>query len=110
MINAAEKILPNPVDYRDLSRKNPHDLLKGIRLLEFLNGDRSRGWVPIPIRMILGVGFMVHGWAKWNRGPAAFAELLKQARVPLPVANAWLVTVLEIFGGLALLMGALSPS
>src|SRR5262245_28875400 len=56
--------------------------------------------------MILGVGFMVHGWAKWNRGPSAFAELLKQAHVPLPLANAWLVTLLEIFGGLALLMGA----
>jgi putative oxidoreductase len=55
--------------------------------------------------MILGVGFMVHGWAKWNRGPAAFAELLKQARVPLPLANAWLVTMLEFFGGLALLIG-----
>jgi len=56
--------------------------------------------------MILGVGFMVHGWAKWSRGPAAFAELLKQVDVPLPLANAWLVTLLEIFGGLALLMGA----
>ena len=51
-------------------------------------------------------GFMVHGWTKWNRGPAAFAELLKLAHVPLPLANAWLVTLLEIFGGLALLMGA----
>jgi len=80
--------------------------LEGIRVLEFLNGDRWRGLVPIPIRMILGVGFMVHGWAKWNRGPSAFAELLKQAHVPLPLANAWLVTLLEIFGGLALLMGA----
>ena len=50
----------------------------------------------------------VHGpWmGKWSRGPAAFAELLKQAHVPLPFANAWLVTLLEIFGGLALLMGA----
>jgi len=56
--------------------------------------------------MILGVGFMVHGWAKWSRGPAVFAELLKQAHVPLPLANAWLVTVLEICGGLALLIGA----
>ena len=71
-----------------------------------LNGDRWRRWVPTPIRMILGVGFMVHGWAKWSRGPAAFAELLKQVDVPLPLANAWLVTLLEIFGGLALLMGA----
>src|SRR5262249_12354986 len=63
-------------------------------------------WVPVPIRMILGVGFMVHGWAKLSRGPAAFAELLKQAHVPLPLANAWLVTFLEILGGLALLVGA----
>src|SRR5215831_15503980 len=30
----------------------------------------------------------------------------EQAHVPLPLANAWLVTLLEVFGGLALLMGA----
>jgi putative oxidoreductase len=75
-------------------------------MLELLNGARWPQWVPIPIRMILGVGFIAHGWAKWIRGPAAFAELLKQAHVPLPVANAWLVTLLEIFGGVALLLGA----
>jgi putative oxidoreductase len=75
-------------------------------MLELLNGEQWQRWVPVPIRMVLGGGFMVHGWAKWSRGPAAFAELLKQAHVPLPLANAWLVTVLEIFGGLALLMGA----
>ena len=75
-------------------------------MLEYLNGDRWRRWVPIPMRLILGVGFMVHGWAKWSRGPAAFAALLNQVDVPWPLANAWLVTVLEIFGGLALLMGA----
>jgi putative oxidoreductase len=75
-------------------------------MLELLNGERWQRWVPIPIRIILGVGFMAHGWAKWSRGPAGFAELLRQAHVPLPLANAWLVTLLEIFGGLALLMGA----
>ena len=75
-------------------------------MLELLNGEQWRRWIPVPLRIILGVGFMVHGWAKLSRGPAAFAELLKQAQVPLPLANAWLVTLLEIFGGLALLMGA----
>jgi putative oxidoreductase len=75
-------------------------------MIEGLNGDRWRRWVPVPIRMIIGVGFLAHGWAKWSRGPAAFAELLKQVGVPLPLANAWLVTLLEIFGGLAVLMGA----
>jgi putative oxidoreductase len=75
-------------------------------MLEVLNGDRWRGWVPVPIRMILGVGFMVHGWAKWSLGPAVFAELLKQVGVPWPLANAWLVTLLEMSGGVALLVGA----
>jgi len=75
-------------------------------MLELLNGEQWRRWIPVPLRIILGVGFMVHGWAKLSRGPAAFAELLKQAHMPLPLANAWLVTLLEIFGGLALLLGA----
>ena len=75
-------------------------------MLELLNGEQWRRWIPVPLRIVVGVGFMVHGWAKLSRGPAAFAELLKQAHVPLPLANAWLVTLLEIFGGLALLLGA----
>src|SRR5262249_48574677 len=75
-------------------------------MLELLNGEKWRRWIPVPLRIILGAGVMVHGWAKLSRGPAAFAELLKQAHVPLPLANAWLVTFLDSFGGLALLMGA----
>ena len=73
---------------------------------ELLKCEQWQRWVPIPIRMILGVGFVVHGWAKWSRGPAVFAELLRQVGVPWPLANAWLVTLLEMFGGLALLVGA----
>jgi putative oxidoreductase len=79
---------------------------KPINMIEKFNGKRWRQWAPVPIRIIIGVGSMVHGWAKWSRGPAAFAELLKQAHVPLPLVNAWLVTFLEIFGGLAILIGA----
>src|SRR5262245_22541473 len=75
-------------------------------MVEFLYSEQWRRWAPIPLRLILGVGFMVHGWAKWSRGPAVFAKLLRQAHVPFPLANAWLVTLLEIFGGLALLIGA----
>ena len=44
-------------------------------------------WASLPLRPVIGYGFMVHGWAKWSRGPAAFAELLKQVGVPLPLAN-----------------------
>ena len=42
----------------------------------------------------------VESWASDLR------RAVKTAHVPLPLANAWLVTLLEIFGGLALLVGA----
>ena len=50
---------------------------------------------------------MVHGLAKWNRGPANFGKLLHVLGVPAPVPTAWLVTLLEIFGGAAILAGVL---
>lgn len=64
-------------------------------------------WVLIPLRLVLGCGFIVHGWAKWSRGPAGFARLLEQIGVPFPDVSAWVVTLLELFGGFAILAGAL---
>ena len=49
---------------------------------------------------------MVHGWAKWSRGPAAFGKLLQFLGVPLPDFIAWIVTLLELIGGFALIIGA----
>jgi putative oxidoreductase len=50
---------------------------------------------------------MAHGVAKWQRGPEGFARLLHQLGVPLPTVSAWAVTVVELLGGLALLLGTL---
>jgi putative oxidoreductase len=61
---------------------------------------------PIPLRLIIGYGFMAHGWAKWSRGTAGFGKLLQQIGVPLPAFTSWVVTLLELFGGLATLVGA----
>jgi putative oxidoreductase len=60
----------------------------------------------VPLRLVVGYGFMAHGWAKWSRGPEAFAKLLQHVGVPLPQFAAWVVTLLEVFGGLAILAGA----
>ena len=65
------------------------------------------GWTLLPLRVVVGSGFMVHGLAKWNRGPANFGKLLHVIGVPAPVPTAWLVTLLEIFGGAAILAGVL---
>ena len=65
-----------------------------------------RQWAPLPLRLIIGYGFMAHGWAKLSRGPAGFARLLEQIGAPLPEATAWVSTFVEILGGLAILAGA----
>lgn len=64
-----------------------------------------RNHALVPLRLIVGIGFMEHGIAKWSRGPANFSRLLDQIGVPMPLATAWLVTLLEVFGGLAILIG-----
>ena len=68
--------------------------------------DAARQWALLPLRLIVGVGFIAHGMAKWTRGPAKFGNLLHVVGVPFPVPTAWLVTLLEVFGGLAILVGA----
>jgi putative oxidoreductase len=64
-------------------------------------------WALVPLRLVVGFGFLAHGWAKWSRGPAGFAGLLAQIGTPLPHLSAWAVTLTEIVGGIALMLGAL---
>jgi putative oxidoreductase len=63
-------------------------------------------WAPLPLRLIVGYGFMAHGWAKLSRGPAEFAKLLAYTGTPLPEATAWVSTLIEVLGGLLILAGA----
>jgi len=54
----------------------------------------------------MGYGFMVHGWAKLSRGPANFEKLLVQLGVPLHHLASWMVPLVELLGGFAILIGA----
>jgi putative oxidoreductase len=65
-----------------------------------------RSWALLPLRVIVGVGFLAHGMAKWHRGPDKFAQLLQLIGTPSPLVTAWLVTGLEVLGGLAIIIGA----
>ena len=62
-------------------------------------------WSLLAMRLVVGGGFMIHGLAKLSRGPEKFGRLLDVLGVPLPLANAWLVTLLELCGGLAIVAG-----
>jgi len=63
-------------------------------------------WSILPMRLLVGFGFMEHGFAKLSRGPDAFAGILQHLGVPMPHIAAWLTIGTEILGGLALLLGA----
>jgi putative oxidoreductase len=66
-------------------------------------------WAPIPLRLIVGYGFMEHGFAKLSRGSDAFAAILQAIGVPAPHVMAWATILIELFGGLAVLLGAFVP-
>jgi len=63
-------------------------------------------WAPIPLRLIVGYGFMQHGFAKLSKGPDAFAAILQALGVPSAHLMAWLTILIELLGGLAVLVGA----
>jgi putative oxidoreductase len=58
------------------------------------------------MRLLVGYGFMEHGFAKLSRGPDVFAGILQHLDVPMPHIAAWLTIGTEILGGFALLLGA----
>ena len=68
-------------------------------------GSRAPRWALLALRLVVGFGFLAHGWAKWSRGPAGFARLLAQIGAPLPQLTAWVVTLTEILGGIAIVAG-----
>ena len=41
-------------------------------------------WAPLPLRLIVGYGFMFHGYAKLSRGPETFATILHTIGTPAP--------------------------
>src|SRR5215471_4713947 len=62
-------------------------------------------WAPIPLRLIVGYGFMEHGLAKLAKGPDAFANILQAMGVPGAHFMAWSTILVEILGGLAVILG-----
>jgi putative oxidoreductase len=68
-----------------------------------------QSWWALPLRLIVGYGFMEHGYAKLARGPEQFAGILHALHMPAAGLLAWATILTELSGGFAVLIGALVP-
>jgi putative oxidoreductase len=69
----------------------------------------SAGWYALPLRLIIGFGFMQHGYAKLEHGPEDFINVLHAMGLPVPFILGWATIVVELVGGLMILAAALIP-
>lgn len=66
---------------------------------------RSSDLGPLLLRIGVGVVFAAHGWQKLDNGVGNFAPMLVAQNVPAPEVVAWLITIAEGVGGIALILG-----
>ena len=60
------------------------------------------------LRIVLGIIFIVHGYPKLFKkdfGPRGFSGFLKNIGVPSPLLFAYVVAIVEFFGGALLIIG-----
>jgi putative oxidoreductase len=75
-------------------------------LVEPATRARLAAWAGLPLRVIIGYGFMAHGFAKLGRGADHFAAILQALGMPEPTLLSWITILVEVLGGLAILVGA----
>ena len=75
--------------------------------MEIIDRLRARlsPWSPLPLRLIVGYGFMAHGEAKLARGPEHFAAILHAIGVPQPQLMSALTIFVELVGGAMVILG-----
>lgn len=66
-------------------------------------------WYAIPLRLIIGLGFFEHGYAKFARGYENFAGILHAMGMPFPDLLSMGTIAVEMVGGLMILFGAFIP-
>jgi putative oxidoreductase len=66
-------------------------------------------WYAIPLRLIVGFGFVEHGYAKLARGADGFIAILHAIGTPFSDLLGWSTIIVEIVGGLMIVLGAFVP-
>jgi putative oxidoreductase len=90
------------------SKKRPEGGGSDMRMLALSPLNRLAQFAPLVVRVIVGVIISAHGWQKLMGGPANFAAGLAQQGIPLPGLMAWVVTFVELVGGILLIVGLFS--
>ncbi|PKW17352.1 putative oxidoreductase [Saccharopolyspora spinosa] len=61
-------------------------------------------------RLGIGIILLAHGWQKLiGYGPDAVAQSFAAMHIPLPQVSAWFATLVELVGGVFLVLGLLLP-
>lgn len=73
-----------------------------------MNNHASR-WAALPLRLMLGAGFIYHGFPKVfnNESHQMFVGMLQHLSIPAPAVMAWVVGIIEVIGGVGLITGVL---
>src|ERR1700755_2562231 len=66
-------------------------------------------WYAIPLRLIVGGGFLQHGYAKLARGPENFTQILDALGVFDPALLAWATIAVESACGAGVIAGLFIP-
>jgi putative oxidoreductase len=66
-------------------------------------------WYALPLRLVVGYGFIEHGYAKLARGADGFIAILHAIGMPFAHLLGWATIIVEILGGSLILLGAFVP-
>jgi putative oxidoreductase len=66
-------------------------------------------WYALPLRLIVGFGFVEHGYAKLSRAAEGFIAILHAIGMPFADVLGWATIIVEIAGGMLILAGAFVP-
>jgi putative oxidoreductase len=84
-------------------------LASALSRLAFAPLPAPAGFFALPLRLIVGYGFLEHGYAKLARGPDDFIAILHAIGVPFAFLLGWATIAIEVVGGLLILCGAFVP-
>ena len=84
-------------------------LLSSFRRFAFAPLPAPPGFFALPLRLVVGYGFLEHGYAKLVRGPDDFIAILHAIGMPFAFFFGWATIVIEVIGGLLILCGAFVP-